>query len=780
MKTLKLAVLLSLFAASAASARRRSDDEGLVPQKESWSQLNMEANAIMGELKYQHGDIAGANETFRDSLNQSVRMTAPQGQVMALDLFRTGELAARRGDFETARRHFEILMGRYPESEFAKRAEGLLSIFPRKVDRGEEDEDATPVISGESPAFYLGRIRSAIEGGAHGDALATAREFLERYPSHPTAQEIRLLAGAIYLRDGQPARAAKILRAVAEQSKDAELRAKALYLLGGALVDSGDVDGALVAVPRVESGRAWSKWVALAQVWRGAALDRLGRRAEALKIYKEAVAGESRSALLAFARAALAVNAERAGKANAALGALRIASAEAERYGLEDLSAACQLSVGHLFYRLRRFVEAADAYGEFARRRPDDPQRTVALYQRGLSLKRLNRRGEAVAAFATLAERHPDSVYAADANLQLGQLYGQMGQGERAISHYKRMAEASPAAGRAESELLVAQVHYNAKRYKDAIPLYKRFLEEHPEDKRAKQVEDLLLTSYWMGDRDNPELEAAIERYPGHPIVSHIRWELAGAAYKKRDFAAASERFARFAFDYPRSAKLPEALFFEGEARLKLGEPAAAATSYRQLLSRFPKHKKAPEARRRLASSLYQAGEYEASARAYAAVEGADAAFNRAVALLKAEDKDGALKAFESFVKKHPRHARASACWLEIARMRESLGLPASDAYLKVAASDPNRAAAVFSAGRLREKAGRTKDALAAYELLRGVRPVAEPNRLRGLLRLGMLYELANKPLRAMPVYGEVMRSAPRNGADFETARRRVESLTRR
>lgn len=777
MKALALALLFLLSAQ--ASARKRGEDEGLVPQKENWSQLNMEANAIMGELKYQHGDYSGAKETFHDSLSESLRVNAPQSQVMALDLFRTGELLSRKGDFEGARRHFEILIGRYPDTEFARRAQGLLSIFPRSKDRIREEE-ATPVVSGESPAFYLGRIRSALDASDYNEVVALAREYLERYPAHPQAPEVRLLVGAVYLRDGQAARAAKILRGASQQGP-AEVRAKAAYLLGGALLESGDLDGAILSVPDQVPAKGAGKWAALSQVWRAAALDKLGRRGEALKIYKTALESGARSALLAFARAALAADSERAGKTQEALAHLRRAVVEAERYGLDDLAAAAQLSDGHLLYRLRRFAEAADAYGAFARRRPDDPQRTLALYQRGLALKRLDRRVEAVEAFKTLAERHPDSIYAGDANLQLGQLYGQMGQGQRAIEHYRRMAEASPGQGRAESELLVAQVHYNAKRYKEAIPIYKRFLDENPSDARAREVEDLLLTSYWMGDRDNPELLSAIERYPNHAIVGHVRWELAGAAYKRRDYASAARQFERFGLDYPKSSKIPDALFFEGESRLKLGEPEAAATAYRSLMARFPKHKRVPEARQRLASALYQAGDYSASARAYAVMPGADAAFNRAVALQKAGEDGAALGAFESFVKKFPKHLRVPSCWLEIARLREARGrADAADAYLKVPAADPARSFSLFSAGRIREKAGRKADAVKAYSLLMGARPRADANRLRGLLRLAILHELANQPRLALPVYAEVMRSADRSSQDFETARRRVETLTRR
>src|SRR4051812_42149936 len=106
MRNLALALAsLVLFSINGFAARRGAEEENLVPEKENWSELNMEAQAIMGELKYQHGDMSGARDTFKDSLNESTRLNAPQGQVMALDLFRTGELASRKGDFDAARRH---------------------------------------------------------------------------------------------------------------------------------------------------------------------------------------------------------------------------------------------------------------------------------------------------------------------------------------------------------------------------------------------------------------------------------------------------------------------------------------------------------------------------------------------------------------------------------------------------------------------------------------------------------------------------------------------------
>lgn len=747
-KTLAVAAVALLSALAAAAAPMRTIDGDLVPEKDDWSTMKMEAAAIRGEVDLHDGDYHDASAGFRDSLDESTQVEQPHSQVMGLDLLRSAELAIRRKDFSAARRHLELLVSRYPDTDWGRRGQDLLDALPQAPEPREDDDAPTPVVTGEEPAAYLGRMRDALSSGDWGGALEAAEEFSARYPERREAAEARLLAGALYLRDGQAGRAAAILRVVARTAKDEPTRDKARYLLGGALLWQGDAAGALSAVPAADP--EGDGWLAKAQVWRAAALDKLGRRKQAAALYARVAAAPGAWPLKAFARAALAARDARAGRLARALSGLREAADEAGRENLDDLSAAASLSAAHLLYRLRRFDEAARAYAAFARRRPDDPLRTVALYQEGLCLKRLGRDREAAAPFEELVRSSPDSVYAADAHLQLGQLYGRLGKDRLAVQHYEDMGRAAPGeAARGEPDLLVAQVYYNAKRYKQAIPVYEAFLEKHPKDARAPEVEDLLLTSYWLGDRQDPGLERAVERYPRHAIVSRIRWSLAADAFRRRDFAASAQGFERFAAAYPKSAKAADALFYAAESREALGDPAQAAAAYRAFLARAPKDPRAVRARLSLAMTF-----------------------------LKEGDKRSALAAFERFLRLAPRDAHASACWFEVGRLRESLRLPAAAAYERVSPRDPNRAAALFAAARLYEKARRTPQALRAYEALRSARPAFDPARLRGLVRLGLLYELSGKPMKALPLYADVMKHAKRGSRDFEAARGRVEAIT--
>lgn len=734
-----------LLAALVLMAPALRAEDKLVPEKDDWRSMQMEATAIRGEIEVHSGDLSDAGKGFSASLGQSTEIDAAQRDVMGLDLLRSAELEMRNGQFDAARRHLEILTSRYPDSAWARKGRELLESLPDAPEPSDDDQPAAPVGPQERPSSFLSRVRAALDAGDSDEALRAAIDFIGRYPKHRVAPEARLLAGALYLRDGQAGQAVPLLRAAANTATDAATREKALYLLGGALLAAGNPAAVLHEVPSHGAGH----WLGLARIWRAAAFDELGRSKDAAALYDRAVADGEDSPLKPFARAALAAQAARTGKPEKAVSLLRQASDEAARWRLDDLAAAARLSEGHVLYGLRRFEEAAAAYAAFVRARPDDPSRTLALYQEGLALKRAGKRRQAVTAFQRLVDDNPDSVYAPDAHLQLGQLYGQLGEDSLAVSHYERMAAVSPAkdAG-AESDLLVAQVHYNARRYAQAIPYYERFLNDHPNDKRAHEVEELLLTSYWLGDRANPRLAEVIERYPDHPIVARIRWGLAVDAYKSKDYARAAALFGAFAGD-ARFAKRADALFYEAEARRAMDDDAGAAAAYQALLARFPRYSRA-----------------------------SDASYALAFARLKLGDRQGAAAAFETFLKRSPSSRKASACWFELAQLREAMKLPAADDYEKVSPSDPHRAAALFAAARLRERARRTQDAIRTYERLRAAGPAAAPERLRGLVRLGMLYELAGKRLQALPVYADVMRNAPRGSPDFEAARRRVELLT--
>lgn len=716
-------LLLTAMLASAAKP-----EAPLEPKKESWATMNMEATAIMGEMKYQHGDLSGARETFRDSLNSSTKILAPQDHVVGLNLYRSAEIAARSGDFPAARRHLDILLNRFPDTEWAERGQRLKDLLPREKGEMLEYEAVTPVRVGDGPETILARIREAIAAGDDAEALGWCRAFIDRHEGDAASHSVRVLGGALYLRLGRPERAARALRHAASRAPDAELRAKALSLLGAALFELGDDAGVLAAIPDMDAAKAANPWMARAQAWRAAAENRLERRQAAAARWRGFIASGVESPLSAYGLAALSADWDRKGKTDEALSTALRARQAARRWNLAELSADLDLNEAHLLFKARRHPQAAAAYADFAARHPGHSQRAFALYQKGIAWRRAGRLQAAAQAFSELSERHPDSVYAPDAHLQLGQAYAELGSPAQALEHYRRMGEGGSPAARKESLLLSAQVHYNAKRFRSAIPLYKQFLDENPGDRRRREVEHLLLTSYWTGDRDNPEMLSAAARYPGHPIIQHMRWHGGVEAYRRGDFAAAAAALGRHAEDYPRSSRAAEALYYQAESLRRLGDDAEAARALGRLRARHPKSPEAAKGARLLSAFA------------------ADDLHRRASALSSENRAAEALPLWEAFLRRYPNDSRAFA--------------------------------AHFYRGRRFEELRNPTQAALAYEALRQAKPAASPIRLRGLLRLGLLHELKGRYGQAMPLYMEVMRLSDKDGADFETARKRVQAIS--
>lgn len=748
--------------------------------------MNMEAQAVMGELQLQHGNIGGAQKTFQKSLDLGTKVRGPQAEVAAQSHYRSAEIALTKGEYADARRNLEILIQRYPETEWAEKGRNLLSAMPdnNAAAPTEADEPYVPAMPSSSAEEALGRLRAAIDEGRTEAALAEAYDFHRRYPSRPENGEVNLAAGALHLRRGEAARAVRFLKPLAAGS-DSTLKYKALHLIGAALATLGLDEATLQMVPEADAASAADRWLALAQIWRAAAEERMGRRDDAAEHYRAVSASGQDSPVKAYALAAIAVEWDRKGKPDRARDALKRTGEAAAKWGLVELRESAALSDANLYQRARKLDEAQKAYAGFAVSFPDSPLRAQALYQRGLCLKKLERGDDAAVVFEDLATHHPASAYAADAHLQLGQLYTELGKSEKALGHYRLMGRTSEAQGAdREALLLMAQVHYNKKRWRDAIPLYKQYLEGGVSDAKSKEVEGLLLVATWQNDKEDPALPELVAKYPNHQLAAQIRWDLAAKAYKREDWDLAEQLFRRHIEDNPHASNIGEARYYRAESLRQLHRTEEAASAYRKFLSMHKGHPRSQDAAMALGAMLYEVGDASGAAAAYAKVGGtgadaADAAYNRALALAKAGKERDTERAWVGFTTRFPKHEKASWAWSQIAKLREDREdlAGAADAYARAMGTN-ERMKALYALGRLQERRKKSAEAKNAYERLRALSPKNDTARLSGLLRLGLMLELEDKPGSSAPLYAEVLKHSERGSQTFETARKRLESLS--
>lgn len=755
-------LLSSLIIGSLAAASFADEDPAY--KSDRYDAMRLEATSMLGEVMYHFNDLSDAKSKFRDSLGVATKLKNPGGAWVALDLYRSAELAYRDGDDNTARHHLEILVSRYPETVWAAKAEALLARLPDARRDDEEDEELTTVSGADqiNPGVFVKRLQAAMRARQFDEVLRQSQAFRQRYPTHPATPEIRLLEGLSHLYLSDPARAAQVLEALLRDSHGTKLEGKTRYVLGASYLMLGDND----SVARIAAEQpANDSWGRLAHVWRALADLKEGRAEDAQPHLEAAVRSPQASPIKAYALAALAADWDRRGEPGRALKLMQQAEVLASKWRLANVGTYSRLALGHLLYRQREYVRAADAYRDFTASHPNHDDAPLALYQRAMSLKWAGNQPKAVAAFNELVKRYPDSKFASAGYLQLGQLHAKAGRSEDAIESYEKMGQASSDAGSdKEAVLLIAQVHYNKKEFAQAIPHYLRFLETAPDDRRASQVQALLLNSYWLGGKDGPELESLVDKFPNQPVIAQIRWDLGAKAYHAKKFTVAERHFSRLITDFPRNAKAPDALYYLAESQAEIGKHKEAAESFGELADRFPKSQFAGRAAFKRGLELFEAGEYQAAAEAYDRYRGgpkdppaADAMFNRALALERAGMKEYAADAYEKLLAKSPKYGKAAWAWMRVAAIRDELGQPekAAAAYLKV--QGPDRAQALLAAGRAREKLKQRDAAKKIYEELRRIKPGSNPHRLQAMMRLGLFAEIQD-PQKAWPIYQEIIK----------------------
>ncbi len=744
-KLLGVLVLSGLPALAAA----KSKEPALA--MESWHATSLEAKALRGELNYQMNDMSQAQESFDESLDASVRYDGAEGEVVAFDLYRTAELALRRGDRAKARRSLEILVGRFPSSDWARKASSALS----RLDELERAPTASRRKAGSDeslrPVVILSAIQESLRAGRDGEALAACGRFLAKFDDHASAPEILLLQGALRLKAGEKAASAESLRSAARAG--GAVGEKAAYLLA-AVETQKENPSVERLIP--EAGRGADAWTLRGQLWRGLAAHKAGDAASAARAYRFVLQVPGDSPAKAYAHAALGRAEHKAGRPAKALEHFEAASEQAKAAGLGNLDGYLALALAHGRQAAGDASGALAAYADFLKTQTAHPLRDEALFHFGMALKRAGKRDRAMEMFRRVAALDGSS-YRTRGLLQIGQLHYSRGDADKAAEAYELMKKAAEPGSADEKEalLLAAQTRYNTKRYAEAAAGYRRILEAFPGDARSREIQNLLLTSLWYAARDGKAetsaLENAVGAYPRHPVTAHIRWRL-------------------------------------GISLLAEGRAEAAAAQYRRLIEDFPGSQYTVGARHQLGRSLLALDRGAEAARAFQAVLAENGgAYARPSALLlgpalaQASDHRGAAEAFEAFLarKDAGKDREAALFGLAEAQRKGSQAKAALAAYETLLKNFPGTAYAAtarYQSGLILEKGKRPKEALAHYQALKALTPRSAPHRLAGLLRLGLMVELEGKLDAALKAYKEVVRLS-QDKALTVTALQRVRAI---
>ncbi len=424
------------------------------------------------------------------------------------------------------------------------------------------------------------------------EAGAAYAEFTAKHKDHPSATAAAFRGAQVHLDAGRWADCLKIAQPMLDDPPEGTLYAQLPFMVGDChfrLEQWGEAVEALDAflAPRVRADAvADEPNVDTALVQRAVAHDRLGAPEKALADLAVVARLPKPTPQLPLALAEQGRLAFEAGETELARTAL-------ERFLAEDAKAAEPFSAGAPAQRPRvhyylgwieagegAHAEAAAHFAKVVELAPEGPLAPDAALQQGVALVNLDDFKAAGDHFAAVLKRYPQHEKLPRLVFYTGlSLARQEGWGA-AREHFKRVAEQfgdSEFADRALYEW--AWCERRSEREAEATKLYERLIADHPGSPLAVKVQselaELMLES---GDLDKviANLTATLEGADDAAEIEDLRYQLATAHMKKKDYATAGPLFEAMLKDYPESKLLSSILFSAGECRFQGGETVAA------------------------------------------------------------------------------------------------------------------------------------------------------------------------------------------------------------
>ncbi|MDX1565241.1 MAG: tetratricopeptide repeat protein, partial [Phycisphaeraceae bacterium] len=258
---------------------------------------------------------------------------------------------------------------------------------------------------------------------------------------------------------------------------------------------------------------------------------------------------------------------------------------------------AADSQVGRVHYYLgwveaseNRHKEAAEHFKIAAERggslRGKDGKRLQAdaVLQQGIALVNAEAYEKAAEHFRNVARRYKDHPSRDLVTYYSGLAYARVKNWRRAAEHFKRVVEDHPKAPFADKALYEwAWCERQQKRKKQAAERYEQLIEQYPKSELLTKVQsELAELNLDAGAQDAviAKLNKTLETVTDPKLRFELRYQLASAHFKKKDFENSAMMFEALIPESEKSSLRPSILFQAGESRLMLTETVPARDHY--------------------------------------------------------------------------------------------------------------------------------------------------------------------------------------------------------
>ncbi|MHC4252964.1 MAG: tetratricopeptide repeat protein, partial [Planctomycetota bacterium] len=663
-----------------------------------------------------------------------------------------------------------------------------------------------------------------LELGRAEEALAAFESLLAKKPRGRLAVDVRYGRARALQSLGRAAEAARefetVIAAARKSSRSASLLPDAMLSLATALVDMGndakkarealDVIDELAALEDADAAKARSGLV------RGLAFEALGRDKDAAVAYSATLGSPQARAVHARAAWQLAELRYRSKDPTAAVAAYdRVISlggttnlvekslynsaltlAEAGRHE-EALSRALRLcrdfpsgahaadarhACGQFLMKLKRWREAARAYGDFLARHPNDRRASEARYNRGWCLNAAGSFDAARAEFDLLLKTDPEGPAAAEAAFLLADSARKSDRLDEARRAYRAVLKMKATPERAADALwALASMAHDAKRGPEARELSLRLVKDCPSSRLVPWAMRLAADcALKTGDAEGAkkalvEFRALLKKFPSHELAPAAR---SGEAWSLKTLGRSRDAiyaFRTLAHEHPTSRFATEALFRAAELLRAERRYDEAASALDEILRKDPDGRFAEAALFERARVLVGKGELDGAIRALTVFAKRfpqsdlmpEALKELALSHFEKKDRAGERAAWQRIVEEFPSSPIVFDAHWGLAALNEegSRFASAAQGYARAAAvrKNPQAAEAALRSAECLVRASKLNEARRVFASIPRDFPESDPRRVRGraLARAGALALEAGDARAAEPFLRRAEELAP-------------------
>ena len=322
------------------------------------------------------------------------------------------------------------------------------------------------------------------------------------------------------------------------------------------------------------------------------------------------------------------------------------------------------------------FAGAASTFFSFRSDHPDHPRVPDAMFHEAEAYLALGREDDAIRLLRAFEDRYPRHPYAFSSRLSLGKYFYEEEDYSRAILTLEQVLEGSPTPQQASLALYwMGESAYRLNRPDEAIGYLERIVREYPRTEVAPRAAyAIAYNQVQLGryDQAAASFERLDRQFASSPFAANMGLALAEVYYEISDYRRAADEIERRLPNLSGDAR-DRAIFLLAESLNQIRQSDQAIVNYRHFTEGNPDSPYYERALYGLAWNYHHEGAYQWAAdnfqrvvdSGYRALEG-ESAYYVGVNKRLAENLQGAVAAYRSFLEAFPQHDLADHGWMEL------------------------------------------------------------------------------------------------------------------